>query len=102
MDDGTEKIVQAEVDTVQWVKQEEQQHPEHGGWYRAGDFVYVEGSRFRIKSVKPGELVLSLVEKLGRVLHVGEVIVLNESRFRVKAARHKTLRLKLLPKSKKS
>jgi len=106
MDTGKGKFVQVEADNEEELAQKqkamEEAYPEHGGWYRAGDLVTVAGSRFRIKSVKPGELVLKLVEKIGRGFHVGEVIELNESRFRVKAAKHKTLRLKLLPRSKKT
>ena len=106
MDAGKGKFVQVEANSKEELAKKqsamEDLFPEHGGWFRVGDPVTVMSSRFRIKSVKPNELVLKLVEKIGRGLHVGEVLELNGSRFRVKAAKHKTLRLKLLPRSKET
>jgi hypothetical protein len=41
----------------------EEKHPDHGGWFRVGEIVEINGSKFRIKSVKPDELRLKLLPK---------------------------------------
>lgn len=37
--------------------------PKHGGWFRVGEEVELNGSRFRIKAVKPTELRLKLLKR---------------------------------------
>lgn len=41
----------------------ELQHPNHGGWFRVGEEVELNGSRFRVKAVKPTELRLKLLKR---------------------------------------
>ncbi len=38
-------------------------HPDHGGWFREGEIVEVKGSTFRVKRIKPTEIVLKLVSR---------------------------------------
>jgi len=38
-------------------------HPQHGGWFRVGEVIEINGSFFRVKSVKPTELRLKLLPK---------------------------------------
>ena len=44
-------------------KKLEEQYPNHGGWFHVGQIVEVEGSLFRIKSIKPTELRLKLLKR---------------------------------------
>ncbi len=44
-------------------KKLEKQYPNHGGWFHVGQIVDVEGSLFRIKSIKPTELRLILLKR---------------------------------------
>ncbi len=44
-------------------KEAEARHPNHGAWFHEGQIVEINGSRFRIKSVKPTELRLKLLPK---------------------------------------
>jgi hypothetical protein len=50
----------------------EEKHPEHAGWFRVGEIIEINGSKFRVKSVKPDELRLKLLSKgvTGRTLPV--------------------------------
>jgi hypothetical protein len=41
----------------------ENKYPDHGGWFREGEIVELNGSRFRVKSVKPDELRLKLLKR---------------------------------------
>jgi len=45
-------------------KKLEDQYPNHGGWFHIGQLVEVEGSLFRVKSVKPTELRLKLLRRI--------------------------------------
>jgi uncharacterized Zn finger protein len=38
-------------------------HPNHGGTFRVGEELEIKGSRFRVKKIKPKELVLKLLPK---------------------------------------
>ena len=38
-------------------------HPNHGGWFHVGQTVEINGSVFRVKSVKPTELRLKLIKR---------------------------------------
>ncbi len=51
-------------DAVGEIKQKmENAYPNHGGWFRVGEKVELNGSRFRVKAVKPTELRLKLLKK---------------------------------------
>ena len=66
MDTGKGKFVPLNADDADLIKEMEdmeRQHPEHGGWFRAGEIIEIRGSRFRIKSVKPDELRLKLLPR---------------------------------------
>jgi hypothetical protein len=41
----------------------EEKHPEHGGWFRIGEIIEIRGSKFRVKAVKPTQLILKLLPK---------------------------------------
>ena len=41
----------------------EDKHPNHGGWFREGQTVEMNGSLFRIKRVKPTEITLKLLRR---------------------------------------
>jgi hypothetical protein len=41
----------------------EDKYPNHGGWFKEGQTILVNGSLFKIKRVKPTELVLRLVKR---------------------------------------
>ena len=41
----------------------EERFPKHGGWFRVGEIIEVRGSRFRVKAVKPNQLILKLLPK---------------------------------------
>lgn len=41
----------------------EEKHPNHGGWFQEGETVEVKGSLFRVKRIKPNEIVLKLLER---------------------------------------
>jgi hypothetical protein len=38
----------------------EAKHPNRGGWFREGEIVELHGSFFRVKRVRPTEIVLKL------------------------------------------
>lgn len=38
-------------------------YPEHGGWFKEGEEVTLKGSRFRVKRIKPTEIVLKLLKR---------------------------------------
>lgn len=69
MDTGKGKLVDVEMpDSMEkqlLVKQAmERKYPEHGGWFRVGEVVYLRGSKFRIKAVKPTQIILKLLPKI--------------------------------------
>ena len=37
--------------------------PKHGGWFQEGEEVELKGSRFRVKRIKPTEIVLKLLKR---------------------------------------
>lgn len=41
----------------------EKLHPNHGGWFREGEIVELRGSTFKVKRIKPTEIVLKLVKR---------------------------------------
>ena len=41
----------------------QKKHTQHGGTFRIGEEVELKGSRFRIKSIKPKQLVLKLLKR---------------------------------------
>ena len=41
----------------------EEKYPNHGGWFQEGEIVIVKGSTFRVKRIKPTEIVLKLVAR---------------------------------------
>lgn len=45
------------------VREKERAHPNHGGWFHVGQIVNINGSIFRVKSVKPTEIRLKLLPK---------------------------------------
>jgi len=38
-------------------------YPDHGGWFREGEILEIKGSTFRVKRIKPTEIVLKLVKR---------------------------------------
>jgi hypothetical protein len=61
MDTGNGNFVR--VDTEAEKSEIEKQYPNHGGWFHRGQVVEVEGSFFRVKSVKPTEIRLKLLKR---------------------------------------
>ena len=61
MDTGEGKFEEAKTHTEALAL--ENKYPGHGGWFTVGEEIIVRGSRFRVKSVKPGELRLKLLPK---------------------------------------
>ena len=45
------------------IKEMEDKYPNHGGWFTVGQVIEINGSRFRVKTVKPDELRLKLLSK---------------------------------------
>jgi hypothetical protein len=45
----------------------EEKYPEHGGWFQEGEIVELKGSTFRVKRIKPTEIVLKLMKRGARV-----------------------------------
>lgn len=41
----------------------EEQFPQHGGWFQEGEIVILKGSTFRVKRIKPTEIVLKLLKR---------------------------------------
>lgn len=41
----------------------EAKYPGHGGWFQEGEVVELKGSRFRVKRIKPTEIVLKLLKR---------------------------------------
>ncbi len=41
----------------------EEKYPQHGGWFRVGEVIEVRGSLFRVKAVKPTQIILKLIQK---------------------------------------
>lgn len=41
----------------------EQAFPQHGGWFQEGEIVTLKGSTFRVKRIKPTEIVLKLMKR---------------------------------------
>jgi hypothetical protein len=69
MDTGKGKFVEVEMPEGEKARQQiraamENKYPEHGGWFRIGEIIIINGSRFRVKGVKPTELRLKLLPKL--------------------------------------
>lgn len=66
MDRGDGRFAQllANLNEVEEKKKElETRYPNHGGWFHEGQIIEINGSRFRVKSVKPTELRLKLLPK---------------------------------------
>ena len=38
-------------------------YPDYGGWFREGEILEIKGSTFRVKRIKPTEIVLKLVKR---------------------------------------
>lgn len=41
----------------------EAKFPKHGGWFQEGEELVIKGSRFRVKRIKPTEIVLKLLKR---------------------------------------
>lgn len=52
-----------ETTIPEMMKKLEAQYPKHGGWFREGEEIELNGSRFRVKKVKPTEIVLRLLKR---------------------------------------
>ena len=63
MDDGKGKFIFEYDPTPARMKRLESEHPEHGGWFSVGQIIEINGSKFRVKSVKPDELRLKLLPR---------------------------------------
>ena len=62
MDTGNGNFVEIKNNNCSKEKQDlEAKYPNHGAWFRVGQHVEIDGSIFRIKSVKPTELRLKLL-----------------------------------------
>ena len=40
-----------------------EQYPNHGGIFKVGEKLMIRGSRFRVKSIKPKQLILKLLRR---------------------------------------
>jgi hypothetical protein len=62
---GTFETIKAtnpeELNTM--MKALEEQYPNHGGWFREGEEIEIKGSLFRVKSVRPTEIRLKLMQR---------------------------------------
>jgi hypothetical protein len=63
LEDNTEEETFNEEDLNKAIKALEQKHPGHGGWFKLDEIVELKGSRFRVKRIKPTEIVLKLLPK---------------------------------------
>ena len=67
MDTGQGKFEQIKPQNEQQLKEMmtllEEKHPDHGGWFREGEVVELKGSQFRVKRIKPTEIVLKLLTR---------------------------------------
>lgn len=67
MDTGQGKFETINVETAeQFLNAKaklEAKYPKHGGWFREGEIIEINGSSFRVKRVKPTEIVLKLVKR---------------------------------------
>ena len=67
MDTGQGTFVRAEAVNEQVLKEKmkllEEAFPQHGGWFREGEIVQLNGSTFRVKRIKPTEITLKLVRR---------------------------------------
>ncbi len=62
---GTFEQVQAqnEEQLEEMKKLLQEKYPQHGGWFREGEIVELKGSTFRVKRIKPTEIVLKLMKR---------------------------------------
>jgi len=63
MDTGEGKFVPVQADLETAKKRLEEKYPQHGGWFREGEVVELKGSYFRVKRIKPTEIVLKLLKR---------------------------------------
>ena len=67
MDDGKGRLIPLEGTNMEEIekamKSLEQKYPDHGGWFKLDEIVTLKGSRFRVKRIKPTEIVLKLLPK---------------------------------------
>jgi len=67
MDTGNGRFEQVQADNEKQLEEMKQllqeKHPNHGGWFREGQIIEINGSLFRVKSVKPTELRLKLLPR---------------------------------------
>lgn len=66
MDTGKGKfeMLNAEPDGIEAAKKQmEERHPHHGGWFTVGEIIVIHGSRFRVKAVKPTQIILKLLPR---------------------------------------
>ncbi len=58
--EGSGKIIQEILKEMEAL---ENKHPGHGGWFQLDEIVELKGSSFRVKRIKPTEIVLKLLPK---------------------------------------
>ena len=67
MDTGKGKFEIADAVTEELLRQKmqalEKLYPQHGGWFREGETVILKESTFRVKRIKPTEIVLKLMKR---------------------------------------
>ena len=67
MDTGKGKFEIADAANEELLRQKmkilEEMYPQHGGWFREGETVILKGSTFRVKRIKPTEIVLKLMKR---------------------------------------
>ena len=67
MDTGKGRFEQVQADNEQQLEEAKKllqsKYPQHGGWFREGEIVELKGSTFRVKRIKPTEIVLKLLER---------------------------------------
>ena len=67
MDTGKGKFEQIQTNNEEQLKQMkallQEKYPNHGGWFREGEIVELKGSTFRVKRIKPTEIVLKLLAR---------------------------------------
>nr|MBC8360894.1 hypothetical protein [Candidatus Desulfatibia profunda] len=65
MDNGEGRFKMLEDLESETLKNAHRKFPNHGGVFTIGEIVTLKGSRFRVKSIKPTELRLKLMPKVG-------------------------------------
>lgn len=67
MDTGEGKFAEMLAASIQEAEEKraalEAKYPNHGGWFQEGEIVEIKGSQFKVKRIKPDEIVLKLLKR---------------------------------------